>query len=595
LAALFRGELDWIVMKALEKDRNRRYETANGFAMDVQRYLNDEPVLACPPSAWYRLRKFVRRNQPQVIAAVVAFLTLLAGIAGTTYGLIRAEHGRQEALAGKKQAEDAEMETLAAYQASTDDAIASLIGSKPDLGPQEKTYLERTLKRWQAFAARQGGDERSRAIRAEGHFWVAHLWQMLGRREEARTEYETARDLSRELAAAFPAVPQYKQQLGRTHHNLGVLLAELGQYREAQTEYETARDLQQQLTAAFPDEPDYQHVLAQAHHNLGRLLRDLGQPDAARTEYETAGDLFKKLADAFPGVPDYRWGLGCNHNSLGILLTESRQFDAARKEYETALDVQKKLTAAFPGVPQFQQALAGTHNNLGLLLVDLGQHEAAHTEYETARDLIKKLATAFPAVSQYRVELGGSYCNLGNLVRDEGQPAESLQWFDLAVSTLTPVYEKDPRHVTARLFLRNSHMNRARAYDRLQKPAEAVKDWDRAVELSPPAEQPDCRASRVNSRLQAGQFAEAVAEVEELTRAGKWSADQWYDFACVYAVASDQVTDKQQPYADRAMELLQHAVKAGFKDAAHMGKDTDLDALRGREDFKKLLADLERN
>src|SRR5438132_996878 len=63
LAKLVKGELDWIVMKCLEKDRNRRYETANGFAEDLQRYLADEPVEACPPSAGYRLRKFVRRHK----------------------------------------------------------------------------------------------------------------------------------------------------------------------------------------------------------------------------------------------------------------------------------------------------------------------------------------------------------------------------------------------------------------------------------------------------------------------------------------------------------------------------------------------------
>src|SRR6476619_1769028 len=63
LAKLVRGELDWIVMTCLEQDRNRRYETANGFAADVQRYLNDEPVQACPPSLGYRFRKFVRRNK----------------------------------------------------------------------------------------------------------------------------------------------------------------------------------------------------------------------------------------------------------------------------------------------------------------------------------------------------------------------------------------------------------------------------------------------------------------------------------------------------------------------------------------------------
>src|SRR5262249_37037618 len=63
LKQLFCGELDWVVMKALDKDRNRRYESASAFAADVQRYLADEAVLACPPSAWYRFRKFARRNK----------------------------------------------------------------------------------------------------------------------------------------------------------------------------------------------------------------------------------------------------------------------------------------------------------------------------------------------------------------------------------------------------------------------------------------------------------------------------------------------------------------------------------------------------
>jgi tetratricopeptide (TPR) repeat protein len=84
LTKLVRGELDWIVMKALEKDRSRRYETANGFAMDVQRYLADEPVLACPRSVGYRLRKFLRRNKTGLaVAAIILFFLVLSGtIAG---------------------------------------------------------------------------------------------------------------------------------------------------------------------------------------------------------------------------------------------------------------------------------------------------------------------------------------------------------------------------------------------------------------------------------------------------------------------------------------------------------------------------------
>jgi eukaryotic-like serine/threonine-protein kinase len=90
LSQLFQGELDWIVMKALEKDRNRRYETAKGFAMDVQRYLSDEPVLACPPSAGYRFRKFARRNKTALTTAALVALALVAGIGVATWQAKRA-------------------------------------------------------------------------------------------------------------------------------------------------------------------------------------------------------------------------------------------------------------------------------------------------------------------------------------------------------------------------------------------------------------------------------------------------------------------------------------------------------------------------
>src|SRR5205814_1481479 len=84
LTKLVRGELDWIVMKTLEKDRNRRYETAKDFAADVQRYLADEPVQACPPSALYRFRKFARRNKATLLAASVIALAMLAAVGAVT-------------------------------------------------------------------------------------------------------------------------------------------------------------------------------------------------------------------------------------------------------------------------------------------------------------------------------------------------------------------------------------------------------------------------------------------------------------------------------------------------------------------------------
>ncbi len=108
LSRLLRGELDWIVMKALEKDRNRRYETANGFAMDVQRYLADEPVLACPPSAEYRLRKFARRNKGAILAAATILVVLCFGLVGTTWQAIRATAAEHAAKLDQGRALEAE-------------------------------------------------------------------------------------------------------------------------------------------------------------------------------------------------------------------------------------------------------------------------------------------------------------------------------------------------------------------------------------------------------------------------------------------------------------------------------------------------------
>ncbi len=107
------GDLDWIVMMALEKDRSRRYATANGFAADILRHLAHEPVVAAPPSRAYRLRKFVRKHRGAVIAASLVLLALLAGMAGTTWGLfeakrheVAANHYADEAKAQAKVASD---------------------------------------------------------------------------------------------------------------------------------------------------------------------------------------------------------------------------------------------------------------------------------------------------------------------------------------------------------------------------------------------------------------------------------------------------------------------------------------------------------
>ncbi len=104
LAKLVRGELDWIVMKCLEKDRSRRYDTATGLARDVERYLADEAVEACPPSAGYRLRKFVRKHRPALATAATILMLLVAGVAVSSWLAVRATRAEQLAQANEETA-----------------------------------------------------------------------------------------------------------------------------------------------------------------------------------------------------------------------------------------------------------------------------------------------------------------------------------------------------------------------------------------------------------------------------------------------------------------------------------------------------------
>jgi tRNA A-37 threonylcarbamoyl transferase component Bud32/tetratricopeptide (TPR) repeat protein len=106
LISLLRGDLDWIVMKCLEKDRTRRYETANGLAFDLKRHLNNEPVLARPPSTAYRLQKALQRHKVAAMAAMAVILVVILGVAGITLALLKARHAETLSMQSRNDAEN---------------------------------------------------------------------------------------------------------------------------------------------------------------------------------------------------------------------------------------------------------------------------------------------------------------------------------------------------------------------------------------------------------------------------------------------------------------------------------------------------------
>jgi serine/threonine protein kinase/WD40 repeat protein len=148
LSQVLRGELDWIVMKALEKDRNRRYESASALAADVQRYLNDEAVLACLPSMGYRLRKFLRRHRGPVSAAALVLLMLIGGIISTMWGMIRATVAEADAVSEANQKEEALKDKQTALADAQDQLFQALLQQA-----RAERSSDRVGQRFEALAA----------------------------------------------------------------------------------------------------------------------------------------------------------------------------------------------------------------------------------------------------------------------------------------------------------------------------------------------------------------------------------------------------------------------------------------------------------
>ena len=172
LCRLLRGDIDWVVMKSLEKDRQRRYETANALAMDIQRYLGNEPVLAGPPTALYRVRKFVARNRTAVVSFSAVVAALIIGTVGATIGLVKAREAKHDADVAKERLQQQLVQTQDARDREKDarqEASQNLYAS--DMNSVHEAYGGGDIRRALALL------ERHRSAYQERFEW-RYLWRL---------------------------------------------------------------------------------------------------------------------------------------------------------------------------------------------------------------------------------------------------------------------------------------------------------------------------------------------------------------------------------------------------------------------------------
>ncbi len=480
LARLMRGELDWIVMKALEKDRNRRYETAGGFAADVQRYLDDEPVQACPPSTWYRFRKFASRNKVAlttgagVASAVLAALVILA----VSNVMIRREQARTRVE--KVRAE--ESQRLAEARADENRRGMEHLQGANALVERARVYTD--LKRWDdAHAALTRAIElrpdHTRAWVERGMLYVGlGLWEL------------AAVDLGEALELQEPAT-------GWRWYILALLRANVGD--EA-----GHRELCARMYERFPGAFDRPFTVELSRACV--LLPDRSRDPARMVELATTS-----LTEA-PVPPWHLYVLGAAHYRAG-------QHESAVRRLREALEVDPNWDARPINYPM-----------LAMAYYRLGRHDEARRSLEEAARALDRWTESMYARGQddWAIHQGATgFC--------------PIFWWDLlecrlyyrearALMGLAPPPD-DPRLLVLR----------ARAFAGLRWPDKAIAEYDAALKLSPRDPQIRLEAHRCRGydHVTRGQWKQAAAEYARATEFQSGEPYLWWYQAITHLAAGD--------------------------------------------------------
>jgi eukaryotic-like serine/threonine-protein kinase len=390
LGRFVRGDLDWIVMKALAKDRQRRYDSAIGLANDIERFTNHEPVSAGPPTAAYRLMKFMRRNRGRVIAASLVILALVGGIIGTTWGLIEANRQRGIAEVRRKEAER--------RLGQKDKANEILVSIFRDLDAQgsdiESLPLPaRLAQRLDAATAELAGDA------TDDPLGVARMQLALGKAQGGLGYAEREIDLCTKARATFTS------RLGPDHPDtlksmkwLASGYLDAGQLDRAVPLFEETLGLMK--TKLGPDHPD----TLQTMNGLAVCYRRVDKLDLALPLYQETLNLRKaKLGADHPSTLQ-------TMNNLAVAYQVANRLDLALPLYEESLAIKKVRLG-----PDHAETLV-TMGNLGWGYQHAGKLDRAVPLLEETLALQKaKVGRDHPDTLAIMNNLATSYQDAGKL------------------------------------------------------------------------------------------------------------------------------------------------------------------------------------
>jgi eukaryotic-like serine/threonine-protein kinase len=489
LTRQLRGELDWVVMKALAKERHRRYDTPSGLAADICRYLNNEPVLAGPASRAYRLRKLVNRNRPVFAAATAVAAALIVGLGAATYGLISARAERdQKTLALLAEAEqrrtateqrDLAERSLRRLEAMQDFFLNRMFRAvDPDVSGGELITVREILD----AAAEHAGEISDAEVEAAVRHEIGAIYHALGLYKDARLHLRRALDIREGIAAAdaradtartmvtLAHVMRLLQEPGRgedlvrraralraevhgreslpvaeADYHLAEALYRVGRSAEAAEVNRATLAMLSRLEPAGQESSLHAQVLAA----MGLHLSNLGQSAEAINVLTRALEIERRNA------PAETMRLATALSSLGSVLSQVGRFDEAERRLQEALEIRRRI------LPPVHAALANSIQTLGVLKMRAQRPQEAELLVRESLDMYQQI---YGARHEF---VATTFITLGAVLASQGNFAEAAEHYGSAVQFYADLFPPDDSR------LANARSQRGRCLTRLGQYEEA--------------------------------------------------------------------------------------------------------------------------
>ena len=455
LTTTLRGDLDWIIMRCLEKDRDRRYGTAHELADDVRRHLRQEPVVARPPTKLYRAQRFVARNRLACASVAAVALALVLGAVVSTRQAIRATRAERIARAERdaatlaQQAEALARTDAQRRQEQAEDLLTFMLGDfRTELQKiGQLKLLDSVGEKAQAyFSALDPRDLTDTALtrQAKALTQIGEVRLSEARYAESADAFQKAYDRAAALFARHPQNGDMLFERAQAEYWIGFAARRRGDYAQWRQWFVRYRDTALELAALEGNTTRARTEVSHGHHNVGTVELDLGHLDAARTEFLAARAMVESLLADQPGDTPLKYRLADLVSWLGTVAERDGRYEDALAGYVEMTTRMAEILALEPNVARAKNRFAESLYLKGLAQNILGQRDEGLRTFNQAKTTREQLVAQDPRNRDWAVSLLKIELQRAMLLVARGERAAAQQLVDATRERLAALVQEQP-------------------------------------------------------------------------------------------------------------------------------------------------------